>query len=171
MYGLVCLRTPVYSIVYNNNCGSSSLHFFFLRQRFSFFAPWPSYGCRWKTFVSVVIHSLNCVRPFSTLWIAARKAPQSFTVSWSLLKFMSIELVMLYNHLNLCNPLLILPSVLPSIRYFLMSWLFASSGQSIGASSSALALPMSIQGWFPLGSTGLISLQSKGLSRVLFTLR
>ena len=49
---------------------------------------------------------------------------------------------------------------------FLISWLFASGGQSIGASVSASVLPLNIQDWFPLGSTGLISLQSKGLSRV-----
>ena len=49
---------------------------------------------------------------------------------------------------------------------FPKSWLFASGGQSIGASVSASVLPMNIQGWFPLGLTGLISLQSKGLSRV-----
>ena len=47
-----------------------------------------------------------------------------------------------------------------------MSWLFTSGGQSIGASASASVLPMNIQGWFPLELTGLISLQSKGLSRV-----
>ena len=49
---------------------------------------------------------------------------------------------------------------------FLVSWLFASDGQSIGASASASVLPVNILGWFPLGLTGLISLQSKGLSRV-----
>ena len=49
---------------------------------------------------------------------------------------------------------------------FLMSWLFASGGQSIRVSASASILPMSIQCWYPLGLTGLISLQSKGLSRV-----
>ena len=49
---------------------------------------------------------------------------------------------------------------------FLMSWLFASGGQNIGTSASASVLPMNIQGWFPLGLTGLISLQSKRLSRV-----
>ena len=49
---------------------------------------------------------------------------------------------------------------------FLISWLFASGGQSIGASVSASVLPLNIQDWFPLGSTGWISLQSKGLSRV-----
>ena len=47
-----------------------------------------------------------------------------------------------------------------------MVWLFASGGQSIGASTSALVLPMNIQGWFSLGLTGLISLLSKGFSRV-----
>ena len=52
---------------------------------------------------------------------------------------------------------------------FLMSWLFISGGQSIGASASASLLPMNIQGWFSLGLTGLISLQSKGLSRVFNT--
>ena len=49
---------------------------------------------------------------------------------------------------------------------FLMSWFFASGGQSIGASALASVLPLNIQGWFPLGLTGLISLQSQGLSRV-----
>ena len=54
----------------------------------------------------------------------------------------------------------------PASRSFPMSQLFASGGQSIGASASALVLPVSIQGWFPLGWTGLISLLSKGLSRI-----
>ena len=54
----------------------------------------------------------------------------------------------------------------PSSGYFQMSWLFASGGQSIGISASASVLPMNIQDWFPLGWTGWISLQSKGLSRV-----
>ena len=54
----------------------------------------------------------------------------------------------------------------PALGSFQMSWLFRSGGQSIGASASASALPMNIQGWFPLGLTGWISLLSKGLSRV-----
>ena len=54
----------------------------------------------------------------------------------------------------------------PASGSFPMSRLFASGGQSIGASASASVLPMNIQGWFSLGLTGLISLQSKGLSRV-----
>ena len=54
----------------------------------------------------------------------------------------------------------------PSSRSFPMSWLFSSGGQGIGASASATVLPMNIQDWLPLGLTGLISLQSKGLLRV-----
>ena len=58
------------------------------------------------------------------------------------------------------------PQSLPASESFPMSWLFASDGQSTGASASASVLPMNIQGWFPLGLTGLISLKSKGLSRI-----
>ena len=54
----------------------------------------------------------------------------------------------------------------PASGSFPMSWLFPSGGQSIGASASASVLPKNIQGWFPLGQTGLNSLLSKGLSRV-----
>ena len=54
----------------------------------------------------------------------------------------------------------------PASRSYLISQLFASSGQSVGVLASALVLPMNIQGWFPLGLTGLISLQSKGLLRI-----
>ena len=69
---------------------------------------------------------------------------------------MSIESVMLYSHLILCCSLLLCLQSFPASGSFPMSWLFASGGQSIG--DSALFLPMSIQGWFPLGWTGLISL-------------
>ena len=55
---------------------------------------------------------------FVTPWTAARQAPLSFTNSWRLLKLMSIELVMPSNHLILCHPLLLLPSIFPSIRVF-----------------------------------------------------
>ena len=89
-----------------------------------------------------------------------------FTFSLSLLKLLSIESVMPSNHLILRHPLLLLPSIFPSIRVFPMSWLFASGGQSIQASASASVLPMNIQRWSPLGLTGLVSLQFKGLSGV-----
>ena len=58
------------------------------------------------------------------------------------------------------------PQSFPASGSFPMSWLFASSGQSIGASVSASVFPVNIQGWFPIGLTGLISLWSRGLSRV-----
>ena len=63
------------------------------------------------------------------------------------------------------------PQSFPASGSFLMSRLFASGGQSIRASASASVLPMNIQGWFPLGLTGLLSLQSKGLSRVFSTVQ
>ena len=97
-------------------------------------------------------------------WTVAHQASLSITNSWSLLKLMSVELVMPSNHLILCHPFL-LPSVSPSIRVFSKE-LFLSGGQSIGALASASILPMSIQDWFLLGLTSLISLQSKGLSKV-----
>ena len=83
---------------------------------------------------------------------------------------LSIELVMPSNHLILCRPLLLLPSLFPSIRVFPVSRQFTSGGQSIGVSTSASVLSMNIQGWFPLGLNGLISLLSKGLSRPHFTI-
>ena len=79
---------------------------------------------------------------------------------------MSIESVMPSNHLILCHSLLFLPSIFLASGSFPKSWLFASGGQSTGASASATVLPINIQGWFPLGLAGLISLQSKGVSRV-----
>ena len=67
--------------------------------------------------VFVVFQSLSCVRLFVTPWTAACQASLSFTISQSLLRFMSIQSVMLSNHLILCHPLL-LPSIFPSIRVF-----------------------------------------------------
>ena len=92
------------------------------------------------------------------------RPPPSLTISQSLLKLMSIKLVMPSNHLILCSPLLFLPSILPW-GSFQKSQFFASGGHSIGVSASASVLPMNIQDWCPLGLTGLI-LQSKRLSRV-----
>ena len=70
------------------------------------------------------------------------------------------------NHLILCHPLLLLPSIFPIIRVFPKETAVASDGQSTGVLASALVLLMNVQGWFPLGWTGWFSLQSKGLSRV-----
>ena len=112
------------------------------------------------------VQSLSHVRLFVTPWTAARQAFLSITNSRSPPKPMSIVLVMPSNHLILCRPLLLLPSIFPSIRVFSMSQLFASSGQNIGVSASTSVPPMNTQDLFPLGWTGWISLQSKGFSRV-----
>ena len=170
--------------------------------------------------VYIYIYIYIYVRLIETPWTAACQASLSFTVSQSLLKLMSIELVMLSNHLILCCPLLLLPSVFPSIRVFSqwidsshqvaevlelqlqhqsfqrliglislrIDWfdLLAVQGtlksllQHYSSKGSVLhirwpncwSFNFSIspsneyQGWFPLGLTGLISLLSKGLSRV-----
>ena len=127
-------------------------------------------GCPSKSLFSVVVVVVFLLFShdwlFMTPWTAARQASLSFTISQSLLKLMSIESVMPPNHLVLCHPLLLLSSIFPSIRVLSVSRLFTAGGQSIGASASASVIPMNIQGWFPLALTGLISLQSKGLSRV-----
>ena len=116
--------------------------------------------------MKVIVPSPICVRLFATPWMAASQASLSLTISRSLPKFMSIELVMPSNHLILCHSLR--PQSFPASKSFPMSQFFASGGQSIGDSNSAWDLPMNIQDWFPLGWTGWISLQSKGLSRVFF---
>ena len=98
-----------------------------------------------------------------TLWIAACQALLSFTVSnsctlsWWHHPIISIIPV---------TPFSSCPQSFPASGSFPMSWLFIWGGQSIGASALASVLPMNIQGWFPLGLTGFISLQSKGLLRV-----
>ena len=113
------------------------------------------------------VQSLSCVQFFATPWIAACQASLSITNSRSSLKLTSIESAMPSSHHILCHPLLLLlPQSLPASGSFPVSQLFTSGGQSIGVSASASVLPMNIQDWSPLGWTGWISLQSKGLSRV-----
>ena len=94
---------------------------------------------------SFVVQSLSRVQFFVTPWTAACQASQFFAISQSLLRLMSIELVMPSNHLILCCSLLLQPSIFPSIRVFSKSQFFASGGQSIGVSASASVLPMTIQ--------------------------
>ena len=112
-----------------------------------------------------VVQLLSHVRLFAIPWTAACQASRFFTISWSLLKLMSM-LVMPSNRLILCCPLLLLPSILLSIKVSTMSQPITSGSQNVRASASTSVLPMNIQSWFPLGLTGFISLQSKGLSRV-----
>ena len=117
--------------------------------------------------LSSVVQSLGHVRIFVTPWIAALQASLSF-ISQSLLKLMSFESVMPSNHFILSSVILFssCPQSFPASRTFPMSQLFASDDQNTAASASASVLPTSIQGCFPLSLTGLISLLSKGLSRV-----
>ena len=97
--------------------------------------------------VVAVVQSLSRVQLFAAPWTAAHQASLSSTVPWSLLKFMSIELMMPSNHLILSvAPFSSCLQSHPASGSFLMSQLFASGGQSIGASASASVLPVNIQG-------------------------
>ena len=116
-------------------------------------------GKDWKRFSSV--QWLNHVWLFVSPWTAAHQAPLSFTISQSVFKFMSIELVMLSNHLNFCHPLLLLPSIFPSIRVFSNESALCITWPKHWSFSIS---PFSeYSGWFPLGS---VSLVSKRLARV-----
>ena len=112
----------------------------------------------------VVVQSLSHVRLFAVPWPAAHQASLSFNISWSLLKLMSVESVMPSNNLIIYCHLLLLSSVFSRIRVLSNEAALCIIGQRIGASASVL--PRDIQGCFPLGLTGLISLLPKGLSRV-----
>ena len=109
------------------------------------------------------VQSLSRVQLFVTPWTAACQASLSITNSQSLLKLMSIESVMPSNHVV---PFFSSLHSFPASGPFQMSLFFVSGGQSIGVSASASIRPMNVQDSFPLGWTGWIILQSKGLSRV-----
>ena len=111
-----------------------------------------------------VVQSLSHIQLFVTPWTAAYRASLSFTISQNLFKLMSIKSVMPSNHLILYRPLLLQPSIFPSIRVFSNELALHIKRLKTGASSSVL--PVNIQGLFPLELTGLISLLSQGLSRV-----
>ena len=118
-----------------------------------------------KILMCVCVQSLSRVLFFVTPWTAADQASLSFASSWSLLKFMFVESIILTISSSATLFSFCLQSF-PAPGSFSMSQLFTSGGQNIGASASASVLPNSIQGWFPLRLTGLISLLSRGLSRV-----
>ena len=120
----------------------------------------------------ITCYQFSSVQSLSHIWLfvtprtAAHQASLSITNSRSLLKLMSIKSVMPSNNLILCCPLLLPPSILPSIRVFSNESVLHIRCHSIGVSASVSVLPMNIEDWFPLECTGLISLQSKWLSRV-----
>ena len=113
----------------------------------------------------------SSVQSLSHIWLCNTmdctcQAFQSITNSRSLLKLMSTVLVMPSNHLILFHPLLLLPSIFPSIRVFYNESVLHIRWPKYWVSASASVLPMNTQDWSPLGWTDSISLQSKGLSRV-----
>ena len=117
----------------------------------------------WFSFCCCCSVAKSC-RLFVTPRTVARQAPLSFTDSWSLLRFMSIELVMPSKHLILCHSLL-LPSIFPNIRVFSSEPALHIRWPKYWSCFSFSISPMNIQDWFPLGLTGLTSLLFKGLSR------
>ena len=131
--------------------------------RFYSILVWVIFPCIYQ-FNSV--QSLSSVWLFATPWTAACQAFLSIANSQNLLKLMSIESVMPSNHLILYHPVL-LPSIFPSIRVFSSVSALPIRWPEYWSSVSASILPVSIQGWFPFGLTGLISLLFKGLSRII----
>ena len=112
------------------------------------------------------VQSLSCVQLFVTLWTAACPASLSITNSWSLPNSCPLSQ---WCHPTISSsvvPFSSCPQSFPASGSFQMSQLFASGSQSTGVSASRSVLPMNTQDWSPLGWTGWISLQSKGLSRV-----
>ena len=141
-----------YSSITDNNVYSSSIH--------------DSYKTEiTQTFINSSAQLLSHVQLFVTTWTAAHQASLSITISWSLPKLMSIELVMPSNHLILCCPLLLLPSIFPSIRVFSYESTLRMRWPKYWSFSFNIS-PDITQDWYPLGWTGWLFLQSKGLSRV-----
>ena len=118
-----------------------------------------------KCFSSV--QSLSCVWLFATPWIAAWQASLSITNFQSSLRLMSIELMMPSGHLILCHPLLLLPPVPLSIRIFSNESTLRMRWPKYWSFSFSISPSKEHQDWSPSGWTGWISLQSKGVSRVL----
>ena len=104
------------------------------------------------------VQLLSCVRLFATPWTAARQASLFITNSLSLLKLMSIELVMPSNHLIPCHPLLFSPLIFPNIRVYSNESALHIRWTNIGVSASTSVLPMNTQNWFHLGWIDWISL-------------
>ena len=114
----------------------------------------------------VVVQSLSHVQLFATWWTAARQTSQSFTISQSLFKLMSIESVMPSIHLVFCHPLLLLPSIFPSIRVFSNESALHIRWPKYWSFSFSISPSSEYSGLISFRIDYLISLQSKGLSRV-----
>ena len=112
------------------------------------------------------VQSLSCVWLSATTWTAACQASLSITISQSFLKLMSIESVKPSNHLILCHPLLLPPSIFPRSRVFSNDSVLLIRWSKYWSFSFSISPSNEHQDWSPLGWTGWISLQSKGLSGV-----
>ena len=119
-----------------------------------------------KTHSISSVQSLSRVRLFVTPWTAARQAPLSINNSWNAPKPMSIESMMPSNHLILCHPPLLLHPIFPTIMVFSNESDLHIRCPNYWRLSFTSVLPMNTRNWSPLGWTGWICLQSKGLSRV-----
>ena len=113
-----------------------------------------------------LLFSHYCISALCNSMDCAHQASLSFIISQSLFKLISNESMMTSNHLLLCCPLFLLPSVCPSIRAFSNESGFQISWPQYWSFSFSISPTNNIQGLFPLASTGLISLQTKGSSRV-----
>ena len=113
----------------------------------------------------VAVQSLSCVPHSATSWTVPHQVSLSSTISWSLLKFLSIEWVILSNHLMFCGPLLLLPSIFPRIRIFSSELAFHLKFPKYWSftftSDSSKYISDSSKEYSPLGLTGLIFLQTK----------
>ena len=108
-----------------------------------------------------VVQSLSCVRLFETPWTAALQAPLSFTISQFPQNHVHcVRSVMLPNHLILCCPFLLLPSIFPSIRIFSNELALHIRWPKYW--SFSISASVNIQGWYPVGLTGLILQSRKG---------
>ena len=133
---------------------------------------WPLANLQWTRYMSlgltttsfisfrhmVVVQSLSHVQLFATLWTAACQASLSFIIFWDLLKLMSIELVMPSNHLILCHPLLLLPSIFPRVRVFSNESALHIRWPKYWSFSFRISPSNEHPDWSPLGWTGWISL-------------
>ena len=136
--------------------------------------PYLSYIGRWVLYLQchlgspmtnfIAVQWPSCVWLFATPWTAACQSSISRAISQSLPKFMSIASVMPSSHLNLWCPLL--PSIFPTVRHFSYESAVHIRWPKYWSFSFSIVSPVNSQDWFPLRLTGLISFQSKGLSRV-----
>ena len=143
--------------------------FYFIRRLLSLLQLcWSDIRCHLLSFsvlqimVCVVVQSLSCVQLFATPWTAALQTFLSFTLSQSLVNSCSLSW-WCYPTISSASLFSVCLQSFPVSESFPVNWLFASSNKSVGASALISVLSVSIQGWFPLGLTGLISLLLRGL--------